>query len=313
MSLNLHHESRYGIHSVDHFALELPSLDEAERFFSTFGLRVSRQAQPAHLELRASASDHVWGRIFPGAGKRMAYLSLGCYDSDLEGLTQQLLQHGAQRVSTGAHVNGVGFWFVDNDGNLLQLKAGPKVTPDAPSPQTSTARGAGERGVLSRSETGPVSPRHLSHLLMFSSDIDRSIAFYRDALGLRLSDRSRDVVAFMHARHGSDHHLIAFAKSHAKGWHHSSWDMGNLDEVGLGGERMRLAGYTQGWGAGRHVLGSNYFYYVRDPWGSYAEYSSDIDYVPSGTVWPAGDYPPEDSLYLWGPEVPGYFIENTEA
>ena len=38
---------------------------------------------------------------------------------------------------------------------------------------------------------------------------------------------------------------------------------------------------------GRHVLGSNYFYYVRDPWGSYAEYSHDIDFVPAGSIWPA--------------------------
>lgn len=313
MSWNLPDESRYGIHSVDHFALEVPSLDEAERFFSTFGLRVTRQPQPEHLELRASASDHVWGKIFTGASKRMAYLSLSCYANEIDGLTQQLKLNGAQLVTDGTYVNGVGVWFLDNDGNLLQLKVGEKLTQNAPSPQKSTWRRAGKRGVLGRGETGPVYPRHLSHLLMFSSNINRSVEFYRDALGLRLSDRSQDAVAFMHARHGSDHHLIAFAQSHAKGWHHSSWDMANLDEVGRGGERMRLAGYTQGWGTGRHVLGSNYFHYVRDPWGSYSEYSADIDYVPAGTVWPAGNYPPEDSLYLWGPELPPYFIENTEA
>jgi hypothetical protein len=35
--------------------------------------------------------------------------------------------------------------------------------------------------------------------------------------------------------------------------------------------------------------------------------------VTAGHVWPAGDFPPEDSLYLWGPDVPPYFIHNTEA
>jgi len=167
--------------------------------------------------------------------------------------------------------------------------------------------------VLGRSATGPVFPKRLSHLLMFTGDIHQSIAFYRDALGLRLSDQSSGIVAFMHGRHGSDHHLIAFAQSHAKGWHHSSWDMANLDEVGRGAEQMRSAGYIEGWGTGRHVLGSNYFHYVRDPWGSFAEYSADIDFIPAGHVWPAGDYPPEDSLYLWGPNVPPYFIENKES
>jgi hypothetical protein len=61
------------------------------------------------------------------------------------------------------------------------------------------------------------------------------------------------------------------------------------------------------------VLGSNYFYYARDPWGSFAEYSFDIDFVPAGAAWPSGDYPPEDSFYLWGPAVPEWFVVNTES
>ena len=54
-------------------------------------------------------------------------------------------------------------------------------------------------------------------------------------------------------------------------------------------------GYDRGWGLGRHVLGSNLFHYVRDPWGSYSEYSADIDYVPVDCDWNSGDHPPEDS------------------
>ncbi|MNL77521.1 hypothetical protein D3C87_2037270 [compost metagenome] len=61
------------------------------------------------------------------------------------------------------------------------------------------------------------------------------------------------------------------------------------------------------------MLGSNYFFYVLDPWGSFCEYSADIDYIPAGHDWPSGDFAPEDSLYQWGPDVPDYFIRNTEA
>ena len=57
---------------------------------------------------------------------------------------------------------------------------------------------------------------------------------------------------------------------------------------------------------------SNYFRYVRDPWGSYAEYSYDIDFVAPGAQWPAADYPPEDPLYVWGPAVPKDFVPNHE-
>ncbi|PTN47287.1 metapyrocatechase, partial [Achromobacter xylosoxidans] len=148
--------------------------------------------------------------------------------------------------------------------------------------------------------------------LLFSADVVRATRFYVDALGLRVSDTSGDAIAFIHSPHGSDHHLIALAKSHGLGLHHSSWCVPSIDAVGQGMEQMGAAGYADGWGVGRHVLGSNYFRYVRDPWGSYAEYSYDIDFIAEGQKWPSGDYPPEDSLYVWGPALPPDFITNHE-
>ena len=76
---------------------------------------------------------------------------------------------------------------------------------------------------------------------------------------------------------------------------------------------MKAQGYTQGWGVGRHVLGSNYFYYVQDPWGSWAEFSYGIDFVPADVEWPAADHPPEDSFYVWGPAVPGRLHRQSRA
>ena len=109
----------------------------------------------------------------------------------------------------------------------------------------------------------------------------RSVAFYRDALGLRLSDHSGEIIAFMHGAHGSDHHLLAFAKSDGPGLHHSSWDVATIDAVGVGMEQMAASGYTRRMGRGPPRIGSNYFRYIRDPWGSFAEYPHDIDYIPA--------------------------------
>jgi hypothetical protein len=77
--------------------------------------------------------------------------------------------------------------------------------------------------------------------------------------------------------------------------------------------QMAARGHTRGWGPGRHIIGSNYFWYVQDPWGSFAEFSADIDYVPAGTRWNASDHPPEDAFYLWGPDPPADFVKNYEA
>jgi catechol 2,3-dioxygenase len=116
----------------------------------------------------------------------------------------------------------------------------------------------------------------------------------------------------MHGPHGSDHHMVAFARSGGPGLHHCSWDVGAVQEIGLGAMQMAGKGYTAGWGLGRHVLGSNYFHYVRDPWGSYSEYSADMDYIPADHDWRSGDHPGEDSFFLWGPNPPEDFVRNYE-
>jgi catechol 2,3-dioxygenase len=158
-----------------------------------------------------------------------------------------------------------------------------------------------------------VQPRRLAHMLVFTRDIPQAIKFYGEVLGLRLSDRSGDMIAFMHGIHGSDHHMIAFVKSEGPGLHHLSWDVSSINEIGIGAMHMADQGFAAGWGLGRHVLGSNYFHYVRDPWGSYAEYSSDIDYIPVDHDWKGGDHPPEDSFYVWGPVPPQDFAFNHEV
>jgi|SRR5450631_1169368 hypothetical protein len=33
------------------------------------------------------------------------------------------------------------------------------------------------------------------------------------------------------------------------------------------------------WGVGRHTIGSNFFHYIQDPWGSWFEYYSDMDFI----------------------------------
>jgi catechol 2,3-dioxygenase-like lactoylglutathione lyase family enzyme len=78
-----------------------------------------------------------------------------------------------------------------------------------------------------------VRPRRLAHILVFVRDGPESIKFYSDVLGMRLSDESGGVVAFMHGVHGSDHHMVAFAKASAPGLHHCSWDVPSIQDIGL--------------------------------------------------------------------------------
>jgi len=300
-----------GVHSLNRFVFTVPDLEPAEQFYRAFGLDVRRVGE--RLDLHTFGHPHCWGSVYAdGQPKRLQYVSFSAYPDDFAALSERVKAAGAAEPHPLS--DGTGAWTRDADGTPVQVVVGPKVTPSTKSvvaerPGVAPGKGAAP----GRSNAPKVRPRRLSHILLFTPDVPRQVAFYERTLGLRLSDRSGDIIAFVHGPHASDHHLVAFAKSSARGLHHSSWDVGSIDDVGLGAEAMRAQGYAHGWGVGRHVLGSNYFYYVQDPWGSWAEYSHDIDFVPADVDWPATDHPLEDSFYVWGPSTPDDFIVNREA
>lgn len=302
----------FGVHSLDEFVLSVPDASVAETFYGHFGLDLQRNGNT--LGLKTFGHDHRWGSVIEGTKrKQLHHVTFGCYAEDLPRLKARIEGNGVKLVDPPPGFESNGFWFRDHDNVLVQIKVAPKVSPDAKTESTWISSPAGRPGASLRAQVPLVRPRRLSHVLIFSRDILKSIEFYERNLGLRLSDRSEDLVAFMHGIHGSDHHLLAFAKSDAPGLHHCSWDVANINDIGLGAMHMADKGYKQGWGLGRHVLGSNYFHYIRDPWGSYSEYSCDIDYVPADQPWDSGNHAPEDSFYLWGPDVPPEFVVNYES
>lgn len=305
------HHRPVSVHSVDHFVLSVPDLGEAEHFYRSFGLDVRREGD--WLGLYSWGNAHRWGRIYSNAQpRRLQYISLGVYQHDLAGFKARVYGAG---LETEPHPmsNASGLWLRSPEGTPIQLVVAGKVSPSGKAPSTAALPpGPGKAAAPLRRAVPTVRPRHLSHILLFAQDVPAMTVFSQQVLGLRLSDSSGDVISFLHTPHGSDHHLLAFARGGGPGLHHTSWDVGSFEEVGTGAEQMRRLGFTHGWGVGRHALGSNYFYYVQDPWGSWAEYSFDMDFIPAGYTWPAVDHASEDALYLWGPDVPHDFVLNTE-
>ena len=300
------------VHSVERIVFTVPEIDAAEKFYTAFGLDVKRNGQ--QVDLYTYGNAHCWMSVIAnGQPKALQYISFGIFAEDEAAFRQKIETLGIGCVAHPLAPTG-GLWLNTPDGTVMQLVVADKVSPHQKTPRGEPRTLARpDASAPMRSQSRLVFPRWLSHVLLFSSNVSRMVNFCEDALGLRLSDRSGDLVAFTHTPHGSDHHLLAFVKSSGAGLHHTSWDVGSLDEVGEGSEQLRAAGYTEGWGVGRHVLGSNYFYYARDPWGSFAEYSFDIDFVPPTSDWVAGDFAPEDSFYLWGPSVPDWFVTNSEG
>jgi catechol 2,3-dioxygenase-like lactoylglutathione lyase family enzyme len=299
-----------GVHSLDRFSFAVPDLAAAKNFYACFGLDVRERA--GALDIHTRGHPHRWGSVIEGPRKKLKFISFGAYEDDLPRFRERLDRLRIERRDPPPGAESNGLWFCDPDGTLIEIGVAEKTSPDAKSSFDNTAAGPAVRAAPSRCQAHVVRPRRLAHVLVFTRDIPAAVRFYGDVLGLRLSDRSGDMIAFMHGIHGSDHHMIAFVKSEGPGLHHLSWDVASINEIGIGAMQMADKGFSAGWGLGRHVLGSNYFHYVRDPWGSYAEYSSDIDYIPVDHDWKAGDHPPEDSFYVWGPTPPPDFAFNHE-
>ncbi|MDE2333065.1 MAG: VOC family protein [Rhodospirillales bacterium] len=300
-----------GVHSLDLVEVGVPDLQPAAAFYRAFGLDVREEDNG--LSLYTAGHAHRWAHFVEAKEKRLRCLRFGAFEDDMERFRQRVRERGIAEIAPPPGYESNGLWVRDPDGLAIEIRVAEKSSPNAKTPMAMVSAPAGTAAAPARSRLSPVRPRRLAHALLFSSDINRSLAFYEGVLGLRLSDRSGEGIAFMHAIHGSDHHMIAFARSTGAGLHHLSWDVASVDEIGLGAMQMADKGFSAGWGLGRHVLGSNYFHYVRDPWGSWSEYSADIDYIPADHDWTSADHPPEDAFYVWGPTPPADFVVNHEA
>jgi catechol 2,3-dioxygenase-like lactoylglutathione lyase family enzyme len=123
-------------------------------------------------------------------------------------------------------------------------------------------------------------PRTLSHVVYFVPDVKKAEAFYVQRLGFRVTDRFEGLGPFLRPAGTLDHHtlfLIQSFNSHMVGMNHFTFHLGSGHEVLHAGWRFAQRGYKSFWGPGRHILGSNYFWYFNSPFGGTMEFDADMD------------------------------------
>ena len=296
--------------------LEVPEIEAGVKFYTDAGLVATTEGNLARLACEGQDRDTVV--LLGGAPrKRLHHISLRA--DDLDAIAAKVGEHGGKVVSAPERFEDNGLWVADPHGMLIHMSerpADPELVAaersfevNAPGRVVRTRRSA----VLPGSAYPAAKPLRLGHIMVFSPDVPASVRFLTEALGMGLADHAEDVVAFCCARKDSDHHVVAFAKSPGVGFHHMSLQVHDPDEVGRAGRALLAKSGRGDWGFGRHTIGSNFFHYIQDPWGSWFEYYSDMDHIDDYSLWTPTNYGMEDSLANWGPEVPHDFVHNYEA
>ena len=295
--------------------LEVPSLEDGLKFYKDAGLATTIDGSVAGFRCPQQLHESIV-LLQNNSRKKLHHIALRA--TELDSIATSVLELGGRTIDTPEGFAREGLWIEDphrmkyhliERPSIVDVSAGSQFEINAPGRVVRNRRSA----MLPSKSYGKASPLRLGHVLVFTPDVLKSVEFATQALGMGLADCAQDVIAFCCAKRDSDHHVLAFAKSSAIGFHHASFQVRDPDEVGRAGRALVQKTGKGDWGFGRHTIGSNFFHYIQDPWGSWFEYYADMDYIDDYSQWTATNYGLEDSLANWGPEVPKDFIYNYEA
>ena len=296
------------ISGLHHYALEVPDLSVADGFLQDFGLETGEKDGALIAQCPGRGQEQI--RLVQAPAKRLHHVSFTLRPGTLDAVSVALEQAGTPVIAPPEGASPDGLWIRDPDGTAVQLLAEAQAPARPAAEVLANVGGSRQRiGVAQWQQAAQdVMPRRLGHTLLFTAQPQQMTDFYTQVLGLRVSDTiHHDLVTFLNAGPG-DHHVFGFISSTHPGFHHASFEVPSIDAIAIGADRMRSRGRAAGWGLGRHTIGSNFFHYNPDPWGSWIEWFSDIDQIDDCWVAGAWDVPP----HLWGTPPPETFLANLE-
>lgn len=217
-----------------------------------------------------------------------------------QGLTPRLTDGGLSVIEPITEVT----FRIDVSAPLDQ--AGVPAPPIDNRPGAATRRNARAAAVTA----APRPPRRLGHLVLATPDLPATRAFLVDGLGFKVSDEFPGIIAFL--RCSTDHHNVALVGSDVPHLQHYSWECDDVDHVGHAATKLlRTDPARHAWGFGRHFIGSNFYWYLRDPAGSFLELYSDLDMIDDDDAWEREGRTPFEPSQIgraWGPDTPFEFI-----
>jgi catechol 2,3-dioxygenase-like lactoylglutathione lyase family enzyme len=293
------------LHRLSHIEVGIPAsaLDATRVFYREFGLA---EIAPG----RFATSDGGEQLTLVAAPRRaLRALTVGVDDADDLGRAASALaklgfasERAGEALRARETVTGIDVTLAIEP--RIAQKAEPQLPTNGPG---RTARPDARSSAAVRRAEMP-RPHKLSHVVTTSTDAAASRRFFVEGLGFRVSDEVAAIgAAFL--RCSTDHHNVLVQPGPIAFLHHTAWEMGDVDAVGAAAAALVAVDPKRHvWGLGRHGIGSNYFWYLRDPAGNFAEYTSDLDVIVDEEAWRVASSLPAHGLAAWGPPVPREFL-----
>ncbi len=289
------------LHRLSSLTIGVPDVATVAGYYADFGLE---QVAPGRF---ATVDGGEQLRLEYAPSRRLLALEIGVDDvEDLDRVARNLDRFEVPTQRTADSLSAV--------EPVIGVRATLRVTPhliQPPIPATPyNGPGRADRpnvrapGIV---REGRVRPRKLGHVVLGSTDEEATRGFFTDGLGFKVSDRVPGLAAFM--RCSTDHHNVLVNSAPVSFLHHTAWQVDDIDEVGRGASAM-LQEHPERhvWGLGRHHVGSNFFWYLKDPAGNFSEYYSDLDEIIDDQLWNPETVEGARGLFNWGPPPPPSFI-----
>jgi hypothetical protein len=279
----------------------VPNVSDTIAYYTEFGLT------PEADGWLATRDGGRQLRVVTAPTRRLVELHVGVDDpDDLDRIAGQMrrLDLPVKRDDTSLSVEEpvAGFRATAEIAPRLTQPAAP--APAYNGPGRIERGGARAPGIL---RADPVRPRKLGHVVVGSTDHEATMRFFTAGLGFKPSDYAKGLGAFL--RCSTDHHNVAVMGAPVSFLHHTSWQVDDVDDVGRGAHAM-LEDHPERhvWGLGRHYVGSNFFWYLKDPAGNFSEYYSDMDCIIDDQLWTPQDLEGARGMFAWGPPPPPSLI-----
>ena len=295
------------LHRLTRITMGVPDVTATAAYYIDFGLMPAVDQRNRNVFNLSTVDGGEQLSITRSTRRRLIDLGVGVDDpDDLARVTSSLQGLGLEITRTPSSVEAV------DPGTRVRVRveiAARIESEPTPAPHYNTP------GVITRKNErassvqrqGKVRPRKLGHVVLGSTNQEASQHFFTEGIGFKVSDTVDGVAAFM--RCSTDHHNILVQSAPTELLHHTSWQVDDVDEIGRGATAMLETDPDRHvWGLGRHAIGSNFFWYLKDPAGNFSEYYSDIDCIVDDALWKPGVWEGARALYDWGPPPPPSFL-----